>query len=61
MSENEELLTSEEMSALLPDLPIREAAKGRQPIVPYNFRRPDRLSKEQVRSLYLLHDLFAHS
>lgn len=30
-------------------------------IVPYNFRRPDRLSKEQVRSLYLLHDLFAHS
>ena len=62
MSDNEELLTSEEMSALLPDLPIREAKdRSRGQIVPYNFRRPDRLSKEQVRSLYLLHDLFAHS
>ena len=62
MSENEELLTSEEMSALLPDPANRDTARGaRQRIAPYNFRRPDRLSKEQVRSLYLLHDLFAHS
>jgi flagellar motor switch protein FliM len=30
-------------------------------VVPYNFRRPDRVSKEQVRSLYLLHDMFSHS
>jgi flagellar motor switch protein FliM len=52
------------MAALLPELPSDEAAKERERrrrIVPYNFRRPDRLSKEQVRSLYLLHDLFAHS
>jgi flagellar motor switch protein FliM len=33
----------------------------RKRVVPYNFRRPDRLSKEQVRALYLLHDLFSHS
>lgn len=59
----EELLTNEEMSALLPDREetAGERAAGKKRIVPYNFRRPDRLSKEQVRSLYLLHDLFAHS
>ncbi|MCY7346119.1 MAG: flagellar motor switch protein FliM [Pyrinomonadaceae bacterium] len=60
--EKEKLLSDEEMSALLPENPA-EGASGetdkRRPIVPYNFRRPDRLSKEQVRSLYLLHDLFA--
>ncbi len=57
-----ELLTNEEMSALLPDNGNAGAASDkRRKIVPYNFRRPDRLSKEQVRSLYLLHDLFSHS
>ncbi|MFM9904751.1 MAG: flagellar motor switch protein FliM [Pyrinomonadaceae bacterium] len=64
MSEKEELLTSEEMAALLPVQSTDESGRERdrrQRIVPYNFRRPDRLSKEQVRSLYLLHDLFAHS
>jgi len=39
---------------------VRERERRRR-IVPYNFRRPDRLSKEQVSSLYLLHDTFAHS
>ncbi len=61
---DEELLSNEEMAALLPEPQSDEAAKERERrrrIVPYNFRRPDRLSKEQVRSLYLLHDLFAHS
>src|SRR6185369_16411176 len=61
---DEELLSNEEMAALLPETPADDAAKERERkkrIVAYNFRRPDRLSKEQVRSLYLLHDLFAHS
>lgn len=56
-----ELLTTEEMSALMPEPPPAGVAPDkRRRIVPYNFRRPDRLSKEQVRSLYLLHDLFSH-
>lgn len=62
-----ELLSKEEMSALL-ESPADAGGGGggtsndkRRRIVPYNFRRPDRLSKEQVRSLYLLHDMFAHS
>lgn len=62
MNESEELLSAEEMSALMPPPPSADAAAGsKRPIVPYNFRRPDRLSKEEIRSLYLLHDLFAHA
>ncbi len=56
------IVSNEEMSTLL------DGAGGaggkedkRKRIVPYNFRRPDRISKEQVRSLYLLHDTFSHS
>ena len=61
MSENE-LLSSEEMSALLPDPDAAHHDRERRSrVAPYNFRRPDRLSKEQVRALYLLHDLFANS
>lgn len=59
MSEN--LLTNEEMSALLPVKTNDETRERRHQAVPYNFRRPDRLSKEQVRGLYLLHDTFAQS
>lgn len=59
---NKDLLTEEEMSALLPETDaVNDVRDRRQQAVPYNFRRPDRLSKEQVRGLYLLHDLFAHS
>lgn len=58
-----DLVTNEEMSALLKssDSSASAGADKRQRVVPYNFRRPDRVSKEQVRSLYLLHDLFSHS
>jgi flagellar motor switch protein FliM len=31
------------------------------PITPYNFRRPDRISKEQIHSLHFLHDRFARN
>ena len=61
--ESKEVLSNEEMSALVPEIPKGEGQKNRDKrtrILPYNFRRPDRLSKEQIRSLYLLHDLLAH-
>ena len=59
---NNPLLTEEEMSALLETNDQGTAAQDkRRRVVPYNFRRPDRMSKEQVRALYLLHDLFSHS
>jgi flagellar motor switch protein FliM len=28
---------------------------------PYNFRRPDRIAKDQLRSIYVLHETFARS
>ncbi|MBA3440793.1 MAG: flagellar motor switch protein FliM, partial [Pyrinomonadaceae bacterium] len=57
-----DLVTNEEMSALLKSTDSSGAGTDRrQRVVPYNFRRPDRVSKEQVRSLYMLHDLFSHS
>src|SRR5579883_3476877 len=59
----DDVLTQEEMSALLDTQKDAGGAaqEKRKRVVPYNFRRPDRLSKEQVRSLYLLHDMFSHS
>lgn len=30
-------------------------------VIVYNFRRPDRVSKEQIRSLHFLHDRFARN
>ncbi|HWQ35098.1 MAG TPA: flagellar motor switch protein FliM [Blastocatellia bacterium] len=66
---SKDLLTTEEMSSLLESgaaagmgaMPGPAAGDKRRRVVPYDFRRPDRVSKEQLRSLYLLHDLFAHS
>lgn len=61
---SKEILSSEELSALMPATGKTDAINEREKrkrVLPYNFRRPDRLSKEQVRSLYLLHDLVAHS
>jgi flagellar motor switch protein FliM len=64
MAEPNPQLTPEEMSALL-DQKSEAAKEGsaekRRRVVPYNFRRPDRVSKEQVRALYLLHDMFSHN
>ncbi|MDX2029397.1 MAG: hypothetical protein SF339_01925 [Blastocatellia bacterium] len=61
---NNPLVTEEEMSALLESGASASVGVGtdrRRRIVPYNFRRPDRISREQVRSLYLLHDMFSHT
>jgi flagellar motor switch protein FliM len=39
----------------------REHAGGDKKVSIYNFRRPDRVSKEQLRSLHYLHDRFARN
>jgi flagellar motor switch protein FliM len=59
-----DLVSNEEMSALLEAggaLAGAASAEKRRRVVPYNFKHPDRISKEQVRSIYLMHDLFAHN
>lgn len=57
------ILSQDEIDALLAST---ASGRGEAPseggtssVVAYNFRRPDRISREQLRSLHLLHDRFA--
>jgi flagellar motor switch protein FliM len=60
------ILSQEEIDALMSVAPSADqtaAAFEPAPVgaVTYNFRRPDRVSKEQIRSLHFLHDRFARN
>jgi flagellar motor switch protein FliM len=60
------ILSQDEIDALLSSAPTGEtvgaaAAAGIGGVISYNFRRPDRISKEQIRSLHFLHDRFARN
>src|SRR5438067_8679556 len=37
------------------------SAQAEKKIVRYNFKRPDRISKNQIRSLHFVHDRFARN
>lgn len=59
-------LTQEEIDALLLMVSSARPARRAADSVPsgairYNFRRPDRVSKEQIRSLQFMHDRFARN
>src|ERR1700732_2064968 len=43
----------------LRDTPDEDDAAKRA--LPYDFRRPDRIAKDQLRAIHLLHDTFARS
>jgi flagellar motor switch protein FliM len=62
------ILSQDEIDALLasaahgrvqPDDGVALGTTATGAVVVYNFRRPDRVSKEQLRSLHFLHDRFA--
>ena len=62
------ILSQDEIDALLESSTTVAAVPGAvargpngQVAAAYNFRRPDRISKEQLRSLHFLHDRFAHN
>jgi flagellar motor switch protein FliM len=60
------ILSQEEIDALLSTASeMGEAARAEAPpadgYLPYNFRRPDRVTKEQLRALQFLHDRFARN
>jgi len=60
------ILSQDEIDALLSSAPAGEATarageSGFGGVITYNFRRPDRVSKEQIRSLHFLHDRFARN
>ncbi len=60
------ILSQDEIDALLSSAPGSDpdtaaAVTGAGSVITYNFRRPDRVSKEQIRSLHFLHDRFARN
>src|SRR5262245_42614902 len=59
------ILTDAEVDALLESAEVPASSRAPEAaaagVSPYNFRRPDRVSKEQIRSLHLLHDRFARN
>jgi flagellar motor switch protein FliM len=61
------VLSQEEIDALLTSATDHDRARPaiepvNQPaVVTYNFRRPDRITKDQMRSLHFLHDRFARN
>jgi flagellar motor switch protein FliM len=62
------ILSQEEIDALLTSAVdierssrVDNAKNARESVIVYNFRRPDRVSKEQIRSLHFLHDRFARN
>ncbi|MGE3490825.1 MAG: flagellar motor switch protein FliM [Vicinamibacterales bacterium] len=61
------ILSQDEIDALLSgraettSAPSSGATSEAQAVIRYNFRRPDRVSKEQIHSLHFLHDRFARN
>lgn len=60
------ILSQDEIDALLsdPGVAVRPPQADEVPgqaFVRYNFRRPDRISKEQIHSLHFLHERFARN
>jgi flagellar motor switch protein FliM len=58
------ILTQAEIDALLTSVPVadgRSVDTGTGQVMAYDFRHPDRVSKDQIRSLQLLHDRYARN
>jgi len=57
-------LSQEEIDRLFRDagtVGVEDARPGAKKLAAYDFRRPDRIPKEQLRSIHLLHDFFARN
>jgi len=57
------ILSQEEIDALIASPPGDAAHRqdAGTPVTTFNFRRPDRVSKDQIRSLHFIHDRFARN
>src|SRR5688572_8305740 len=53
------ILSQAEIDALLPTPSVTDAGPSGAGVVTYDFCRPDRVTKDQLRSLHFLHDRFA--
>jgi flagellar motor switch protein FliM len=57
----ERLLSQEEIDSVFRGLKQKSRQEDASKAVPYDFRRPDRIAKHQLRSIHLLHDNFARN
>ncbi len=57
------ILSQEEIDSLIATTPADAAGRAERsaPVIAYNFRHPDRVSKDQIRSLHFLHDRFGRN
>ena len=55
------VLTQEEIDSVFQHLGSDESEESGAKALPYDFRRPDRIAKDQLRAIHLLHENFAHS
>ncbi|MBU1919886.1 flagellar motor switch protein FliM, partial [bacterium] len=60
------ILTQDEIDALLRNVSATETVQveeeaPKRPIHLYDFKHPDRISKDQLRALRTIHDAFARS
>src|SRR5262245_42078449 len=55
------ILSQEEIDVLIASAPADGGSRqdAAAPVTTFNFRRPDRVTKDQIRSLHFLHDRFA--
>jgi flagellar motor switch protein FliM len=57
----ERALTQEEVDSVFKNLRQERLEDPGKKAQPYDFRRPDRIAKEQLRAIHLLHESFARS
>lgn len=55
------VLSQEEIDSVFRNARGDGAEKGARQVRSFDFRRPDRIAKEQLRAIYLLHENFARS
>ena len=55
------VLTQEEIDSVFRQLKDAQGDDSAAKALPYDFRRPDRIAKDQLRAIHLLHENFARS
>jgi flagellar motor switch protein FliM len=54
-------LTQQEIDAVFESMHAGKGAEQQKKAIPFDFRRPDRIAKSQLRAIHLLHDNFVRN
>ena len=66
MSDSDKILSQQEVDALLSAIDSGEVEVGRDggqasQVLPYDFKRPERVARDQLRAVETLYDVFARN